>query len=1169
MPIPRLILTFPMPSPLSLTIRLSVGLTLAALSDAGPPVLVQRAEAGSTVAQDETDAHVGESARGLAEVLEPIQDRVEAGDIPAARALLDEILRGGIAPLLEGAPEGIVNTWLEDLDGLCGALGNLDGQLEARSIFHDRLADQLRSDHPDLLGAKGNLAVALWQLGDLDGAHALFEEVLESREHSLNEDHPDLVAARHNLAMTSYQLGDLEGARALQEDVLRARESALSGGHPDLLSARQNLGVTLWQIGDLDRALALFEQVHEARAYALPDDHVDLLKAKLNLAGMRLHLGDLDGARELLEHVHAEWAVSLPDDHPYLLAAKQNLASTRKALGDLEGALVLEEDVLRVREEMLPADHPDLLVAKQNLAGTRLDLGDPEGAYTLFERVHSVREKSLPEGHPELLIAKQNLAVVLKELGDLESALELEERVLGVWKGTLAEDHPDLLLAKQNLAATRSQLGDFLGALELEQQVLEARERTLSTGHPGTTTARMNLATTRAQLGDLAEALTLGEEVLRIRKLSHSAGHPDLILASQNLALIRKKVGDHAGAHDLAREIAQGLLLSLERAVTAAPREARATAAHTVRLLAENRAWSDAREDDSDVTDFEVLETARYVATAPLHTQIASLASEEASTVRRKLSESVEELDRLLARGPSLHNGTTTSGLREEEPDEHASGPHRMWAAAVQQAALRRDRAQKELISQLDRDFLSRIDRDEVASSLTSDAIVIGITKLRRWDWDEDENEPLADGFHYLAYVLQSGGHLHVVDLGRAEGLEQLMHEWRSSLGVPISLAAVPRSEEGASAKHGRGLGLRVVEVESEHNPGHTLRAALIDPIVAATGGPTPGSTLHFCLDGALSTLPLEALPLEDGTEVVGSLEGDVPRLGDLYRIRHEISMARLLQPKSEVEGSPSALLVGDVDFEADLGEVRDLRALPARAQLKGARFSGWGEWAPLPGTEGELRDLAALSEELLGAETKILRGRAVTSETLAEVAAGKRYVHLATHGWFLPETVKSLLDEEPQEAQDLLGTGETVSGFVPLALCGLVLSGVNAAEDEMERSARLLTALELSEFDLSDCDLAVLSACETNVGVGISRAGQSVQSLQTALHMAGARTSVTSLWNVDDEATRTLMRRFYENLWEEGMGKAEALWEAKKSLRREGRAPRLWAGWVLAGDPD
>ena len=86
--------------------------------------------------------------------------------------------------------------------------------------------------------------------------------------------------------------------------------------------------------------------------------------------------------------------------------------------------------------------------------------------------------------------------------------------------------------------------------------------------------------------------------------------------------------------------------------------------------------------------------------------------------------------------------------------------------------------------------------------------------------------------------------------------------------------------------------------------------------------------------------------------------------------------------------------------------------------------------------------------------------------------------------------------------------------------------------------------------LDLSGCELAVLSACQTNVGV--RRGGQGIASLQQALMGAGVRTAVTSLWRVPDETTRELMVDFYRRLWAQGKPKAQALWEAKQKLRRK-----------------
>ncbi len=115
------------------------------------------------------------------------------------------------------------------------------------------------------------------------------------------------------------------------------------------------------------------------------------------------------------------------------------------------------------------------------------------------------------------------------------------------------------------------------------------------------------------------------------------------------------------------------------------------------------------------------------------------------------------------------------------------------------------------------------------------------------------------------------------------------------------------------------------------------------------------------------------------------------------------------------------------------------------------------------------------------------------------------------------------------------------------------------------------LTADELSTLDLSNCELAVLSACDTNVGE--RRAGQGVASLQKALQMAGARSVITSLWKVPDEATKELMLDFYRRLWVEQKPKHQALWEAKTKLREakdKRGAPKYttrdWAAWVLTG---
>ena len=96
----------------------------------------------------------------------------------------------------------------------------------------------------------------------------------------------------------------------------------------------------------------------------------------------------------------------------------------------------------------------------------------------------------------------------------------------------------------------------------------------------------------------------------------------------------------------------------------------------------------------------------------------------------------------------------------------------------------------------------------------------------------------------------------------------------------------------------------------------------------------------------------------------------------------------------------------------------------------------------------------------------------------------------------------------------------------------GLFLSGA-AASLNMKKIPEdiedgILTAKELSKLDLSNLNLAILSACQTGLGEIV---GDGVFGLQRGFKKAGAQTLLMSLWKVDDTATQLLMAEFYKNL--------------------------------------
>jgi CHAT domain-containing protein len=109
------------------------------------------------------------------------------------------------------------------------------------------------------------------------------------------------------------------------------------------------------------------------------------------------------------------------------------------------------------------------------------------------------------------------------------------------------------------------------------------------------------------------------------------------------------------------------------------------------------------------------------------------------------------------------------------------------------------------------------------------------------------------------------------------------------------------------------------------------------------------------------------------------------------------------------------------------------------------------------------------------------------------------------------------------------------------------------------------LFAYQIYNLDLP-AELVVLSACETGRGREVPGEGM-VSGLPRAFLYAGADRVLVSLWNVEDDSTRDLMKLFYQGLFDRKLPPAQALQEAQRSLRKNRKAPRQWAGFVLVGD--
>ena len=130
-----------------------------------------------------------------------------------------------------------------------------------------------------------------------------------------------------------------------------------------------------------------------------------------------------------------------------------------------------------------------------------------------------------------------------------------------------------------------------------------------------------------------------------------------------------------------------------------------------------------------------------------------------------------------------------------------------------------------------------------------------------------------------------------------------------------------------------------------------------------------------------------------------------------------------------------------------------------------------------------------------------------------------------------------------------------------------IVLAGANEPNNNPEEDG-YLTALEITQLDWDGTEMVVVSACES--GKGDIRSGEGLYGLKRAIAVSGARSSLLSLWKVDDKASSEFMKKFYENL-SKGMGRGNALKATQEFFRKhpnkDYRSIYVWAAFQLSGD--
>lgn len=273
---------------------------------------------------------------------------------------------------------------------------------------------------------------------------------------------------------------------------------------------------------------------------------------------------------------------------------------------------------------------------------------------------------------------------------------------------------------------------------------------------------------------------------------------------------------------------------------------------------------------------------------------------------------------------------------------------------------------------------------------------------------------------------------------------------------------------------------------------------------------------VYFVPDGYLHQLAVEYL-LPD------ALAGK-----EFYRL----SSSRRLLEKDSVDVS-SALIAGGIHYNATVPtSAGDNDSLAYRFMRDiHARFDY------LAGTKTEAESICHLRN---CPDDTLMMGNAATELAIRTLAPSFPVVSLSTHGYFGSAEIPQGTDLKPCMEDNTLS-----QCILALAGASITLSDHHFSPN---RTDGLLSAAEIATLDLSGVDLAIISACQTGLGMVT---GDGVFGIQRGLKDAGVGCMVLSLWNVDDKATALFMSRFHQ-LLVAGYSVHKAFFEARTSFQEE-----------------
>lgn len=1080
-----------------------------------------------------------------------------AGEQQNARTELKAVYAKGAALVQQG-------NWTEGL-----------ALLEKATVLADKLYGK---DHPTAASYWFNLGISYMQINRVDEAEAIFRRVLTIREKKLGNDHAKVADALNWLGLAMQKTGRLKESQAVFERALEIRKGKLPETHPDLAVSFNNLGTLYSQLGRFREAESLLLRCLTIREAHFGKSHPEVAEVLIALTAVFAQLDrHVDGERaarrslQIMEHEFGK-------EHSNTARALAAVARIYQATKRHAQAEPLYRRILEIVEKNRGPNHPEVGVSVGNLAVLLYEMNRYREAEPLFRRALEIAEVAVGKNSLAAATVLHNMGGLYAEIGRHAEAEKVFLRCLQILEAKRGPDDPGLANTMNSLAVVYTSMGQDAKAEAVLRKSIRIREVAFGKEHSALAVNWHNLAHICRRLGRLKEAEAASVRSLQLREAQLGKDHPSvgvflislgylysdmgqfaqgLEVAERGLRVLKQQgnLGDYSAAHFLLASLYQ-----------ATDQPEKAWQHQALGLARKQTIVRDILSFNSEAVILSLVESLNVLSTTV--SMGASAPTEALSWTLRFKGIALDTLCRyrrtqnvLTPDDPLTERVSQYRALKERlikatfEPGKDKTSQQQLaqWRRQVQEmeADLNRDLAakQSDLAGNADNVSAVAVQKRLPTGSALVEFLRSPVRDFKTSRWRES---------HYFAFVLTPGASPpRLIDLGNADAIDTAVEAVRKEFAeFQEKLSECESPEEARALEREREKQFRKV--------GAALYERLLGPLQEPLGS---AALLYLAPDAALNRLPFEAL-----------VDGNGKYLVENRRCAYLSSGRDLLRPT--VAPAKGTVVFAGPDYKLDAdqrqAQVEKLlgkKQLVALRSLPGQETRSVG-WKALPGAAAEARDIhKTLNDSSYGPVTSYVGSEAL--EEILKAMPAPRVLHLATHGFSL--------DHQPRPSDDIAAEGSG-AGWArgrlrqmdnPLLRSGIVLAGANTIGGK-SATANVedgwVTAEEIALLNLHGTELIVLSACQT--GLGDVKSGEGVFGLRRAFLFAGARTLVTSLFEVPDRDTRDLMMHFYRGM-QSGKGKLTALHTAQRELIRQRRQtegaahPFFWASFVMVGDPD